>query len=41
VIYAAAVPAAFLAPVVAWGCYFGVALIWLIPDRRIERTLAE
>ena len=24
----------------AWGLYVGVALIWLVPDRRIERRVA-
>jgi len=38
-IYAVAVPAAFLNTWLACGLYVLVALIWLIPDRRIERTL--
>jgi uncharacterized membrane protein len=40
VIYAAAIAAAFLEPWIAIGLYTLVALIWLVPDRRIERTLA-
>jgi TMEM175 potassium channel family protein len=41
VIYAVAVPAAFLSTWLACGLYVLVALIWLIPDRRIERTLGR
>ncbi len=40
VIYAAAIPAAlWLDARVAIGCFVVVALIWLAPDPRIERTL--
>ncbi len=39
VAYATAIPAAFVWPVVAWSIYAAVALLWLVPDRRIERTL--
>ncbi len=38
--YAAAIPCGFLAHWIAHYIYILVALIWLIPDRRIERTLA-
>jgi uncharacterized membrane protein len=38
-VYALAIPAAFVQPLIAIGCYVLVALIWLIPDRRIERAL--
>src|SRR5262249_3235830 len=31
-----AVPTAFLAPRIAWALYLLVAVMWLIPDRRIE-----
>ena len=41
VIYAIAVPLAFVVPWVAEACYVGVALMWLIPDRRIERTMIK
>jgi uncharacterized membrane protein len=41
VIYAAGIVAAFFAPVVSWALYVLVALIWLVPDRRIERVVAE
>ncbi len=38
-LYAAAIPLAFLSPWIANGIYVLVALIWLIPDRRIERVV--
>ena len=40
-IYAAAVPLSFVNPWIAFAMYSFVALMWFIPDRRIERTLAE
>lgn len=40
-IYAAAIPLAFVDPRIACGLYTLVAVMWLIPDRRIECTLAE
>jgi uncharacterized membrane protein len=40
VIYAIAIPLAFLSSLLAYGLYILVALIWLVPDRRIEKTLA-
>ncbi len=40
-IYAAAVPLAFVRPWIATVGYVAVAIIWLVPDRRIERKLAE
>jgi uncharacterized membrane protein len=39
--YATAVPFAFFAYWIAVGLYVLVALIWLIPDRRIEKALAS
>ena len=39
VIYAIAVPLAFLNTWVAFLLYVLVAVMWMIPDRRIERTL--
>ena len=39
VIYAVAVPLAFFNTGVAFGLYVLVAIIWFIPDRRIERQL--
>jgi uncharacterized membrane protein len=38
-LYALAVPLAFLHQAIAGGIYVVVALMWLIPDRRIERVL--
>ncbi len=40
-LYAVAIPSAFLHPAIVGGLYALVALIWLIPDRRIERALLE
>lgn len=40
-IYAAAIPIALALPWLAFGLYVLVAIIWLIPDRRIERTLTS
>ena len=40
-IYLAAIPLAFVSPWIASGLYAFVALIWLIPDRRIERVLEK
>jgi uncharacterized membrane protein len=39
VLYAVAIPLAFFHPWIAAGIYVFVALIWLVPDRRIEATL--
>jgi len=39
VLYATAVPLAFLAVPASLAIYTGVAAMWLVPDRRIERTL--
>jgi uncharacterized membrane protein len=38
-IYAAAIPIAFVSPRVSQLCYVAVALVWIVPDRRIERAL--
>jgi uncharacterized membrane protein len=38
-LYAAAIPLAFLNQWISDAIYAGVALMWLVPDRRIERTL--
>ncbi|MEQ1755494.1 MAG: TMEM175 family protein [Micropepsaceae bacterium] len=40
-LYAVAIPAAFFDGVVAFGIYVLVAVIWFIPDTRIERTIAK
>ena len=41
IFYLAAIPLAFVNPWISTGLYAGMALLWLIPDRRIERALAE
>ena len=38
-LYVVAIPAAFLHQWISGAIYIGVALIWLVPDRRIERVL--
>lgn len=40
-IYAAAIPLAFAQPWISEACYIIVAVMWLIPDRRIEKMLAQ
>jgi uncharacterized membrane protein len=39
--YLAAVGLAFVSTWIANAIYLGVALLWLVPDRRIERALAD
>lgn len=41
VLYFIAIPLAFVGPWIANGLYVFVALLWLVPDRRIERVLAK
>jgi uncharacterized membrane protein len=41
VMYAAGIAASFIVPWLAQALYVAVALIWLVPDRRIERTLGK
>ena len=41
VVYTIAIPLAFVNSWIAGGLYVFVAVIWLIPDTRIERTLDE
>jgi len=38
-IYVAAIPLAYVSPWIANGLYVVVALMWLVPDRRIERVV--
>lgn len=40
VFYAVAIPMAFVDQRIAQGVYVAVALMWLVPDRRIEKVLA-
>ncbi len=39
-IYAAAIPIAFIAPLVSFGLYWFVAAMWIVPDPRIERRIS-
>jgi uncharacterized membrane protein len=41
IIYALAIPVAFWQPLAACGLYVVVAVVWLIPDARIEKTLSQ
>jgi len=41
VVYAVAIPLAFMKPWIAGLCYVLVAVMWLIPDRRIERNVTQ
>ncbi|HSS49443.1 MAG TPA: TMEM175 family protein [Thermoanaerobaculia bacterium] len=38
-VYATALPCAFVDPRISMACYILVAILWFIPDRRIERVL--
>ena len=40
-LYVCAIGAAFFSPLLACAIYAGVALMWIIPDRRIERVLKD
>lgn len=40
-LYLAAIPLAFVSRWISLGIYVLVALIWLVPDRRVERVLSE
>jgi len=39
--YAIAIPSAFYNPKISQAIYIGIALIWLVPDPRIEKTIRE
>ena len=39
VLYAAAIPLAFVHQLISDAIYLCVALMWLVPDRRIEKQL--
>jgi uncharacterized membrane protein len=41
VMYLLAIPLAFFAPWAAGALFVAVALMWLVPDRRIERAIAQ
>lgn len=38
-IFVIAVPLAFLDSRIAFACYFKVAAMWIVPDRRIEKRV--
>src|ERR1700722_9635093 len=40
IIYAIAIPLAFVSPWLGFGLYIAVAVMWFIPDRRIEKTVS-
>jgi uncharacterized membrane protein len=40
-LYAIAIPVAFVRPWLSCSIYVVIVIIWLVPDRRIERTLQE
>ena len=40
-LYAAAIPLAFVSPWISYALFVAVALLWIVPDRRIEARLAE
>ncbi len=40
-VYAVAIPAALYRPAISDVLYTSIALLWLVPDRRIERTIRE
>jgi len=41
VVYAVAIPLSFVQPWIACACYALVAVMWLVPDPRIEKTVAR
>lgn len=41
VIYAVAIPLALIRPWIAYSCYVLVAIMWLIPDSRIEKNISK
>ena len=40
-LYTAAIPLAFVASWISLGLYVTVAVMWLVPDQRIEKALTE
>ena len=38
-VYAVAIPLSFVRPWIACACYVLVAVMWLLPDPRIEKAL--
>ena len=40
VVYAVAIPVAFFSGAIAFALYVAIAVMWVVPDRRIERAIA-
>ncbi len=40
-IYVAAIPLAWVHPLISCLCYFAVAIMWLVPDRRLDPTASS
>ena len=40
VIYAVAIPIAFVAPLASFALYWFTAAMWIVPDSRIERRIS-
>ena len=41
VIYIASIPLAFYHPALSYACFAAVAIVWLVPDTRMERVIHE
>jgi len=41
IVYAIGIPVAFVAPWISFVMFAAVALLWIVPDQRIERTIAR
>jgi uncharacterized membrane protein len=41
IVYAAGIVIAFFVPVLALACYVAIAVLWFVPDRRMERVVRE
>ena len=41
ILYLSGVGLAFVQPLLSQACYWAVALMWLIPDRRLERVITS
>jgi uncharacterized membrane protein len=40
-LFAAAIPIALVAPAIALAIYLGVVILWIVPDRRMERAVGR
>jgi uncharacterized membrane protein len=40
-LFAAAIPIALVAPAIALAIYAGVVILWIVPDRRMERAIGR